>query len=68
MIGQNILNFYGSKLDIVLDGSELYDYEMAKTEGDYDASVLDFTTPITYTALTIDSSCLDTPLDRKSVV
>lgn len=45
---QNIHNHYGSRLDIVIDSSEIYDYEIAKTTNDYDADVLDFTLPITY--------------------
>ena len=54
---QNILNFYGSKLDLRLDSSELYDFELSKTQGDYNADVLDLTNEITYTGLTVDSSC-----------
>ena len=52
---QNILKFYGSKLDIKLDSSEFYDYEVSKVQGDYNTDVLDLTTPITYTGLTIDT-------------
>ena len=33
---QNILNFYGSRLELKLDSSELYDFELSKTQGDYD--------------------------------
>lgn len=58
MNSQNILKYYGSKLDIKLDSSEYYDYELAKTELDYDAEVLDFDNEITYSSLVIDSSCL----------
>ncbi len=53
---QNILKFYGSKLDIRLDSSEFYDYEVTKTENDYNSDVLDLSTSITYTALTINES------------
>jgi hypothetical protein len=60
---QNILNFYGSKLDLKLDSSELYDYQLTTNEVDYDTDVLDLSTPITYSALTIDSSCLTTDLN-----
>ena len=60
---QNILNYYGSKLDLKLDSSELYDYQLTTNEVDYDTDVLDLSTPITYSALTIDSSCLTTPLN-----
>jgi hypothetical protein len=62
---QNILNFYGSKLDLKLDSSELYDYQLTTNEVDYDTDVLDLSTPITYSALTIDSSCLTTNLNNQ---
>ena len=58
MYSQNILKFFGSKLDLKLDSSELYDYEIGKTDDDYDIEVLDFSTPITYSTLIIDSDCL----------
>ena len=60
---QNILNYYGSKLDLKLDSSELYDYQLTTNEVDYDTDVLDLTTPITYSALTIDTSCLSVDLN-----
>jgi len=60
MNSQNILKFYGSKLDISLDSSEYYDYEISKVESDYDLKVLDFSTPITYISKIIDSVCLNT--------
>jgi hypothetical protein len=62
MNGQNILNYYGSKLDLKLDSSELYDYQLATNEVDYDTDVL-INIPIIYSALTIDSSCLDVSLN-----
>jgi hypothetical protein len=58
MANQNILSFYGSKLDLKVDYSELYDFELTNVQDDFDSQVLDFTTPISYTGLTIDSSCL----------
>lgn len=54
MNSQNILKFYGSKLDIKVDSSELYDYEIAKVDSDYNAEVIDFGTSITYTGLTVN--------------
>ena len=54
MTNQNILNFYGSKLDLKLDSSELYDYQLTKNDVDYNTDVLDLTNEITYTGLTID--------------
>jgi|694.fasta_scaffold41001_5 hypothetical protein len=56
MNSQNILKFYGSRLDIKLDSSEFYDYEISKVSGDYNTDVLDLGSPITYTGLTIDES------------
>lgn len=68
MANQNILRFYGSKLDLKVDYSELYDYELSKVQGDYNEEVLDFTNEITYTGLTIDSSCLTTGITSPWVV
>ena len=53
---QNILRFYGSKLDLKLDSSEFYDYEISKVQGDYDTDVLDLTAPIVYSSLKIDNN------------
>jgi hypothetical protein len=64
---QNILNFYGSKLDLKLDSSELYDYQLTTNEVDYDTDVLDLTTPITYSALTIDQTLLDASCSRNTI-
>jgi len=60
MINQNILNYYGSKLDAKLDSSEYYDVELAGSYLDYNENLLDFTTggTITYSGLTFDSDCL----------
>ena len=54
MANQNILSFYGSKLDLKVDYSELYDFELTNVQDDFDSQVLDFTTPINYTSLVID--------------
>jgi hypothetical protein len=53
---QNILNFYGSKLDLKLDSSELYDYELGKVDMDYNPYVLDLNTEITYNSIKINNS------------
>jgi len=58
MNSQNILKFFGSKLDLKLDSSELYDFEIGGVDVDYDISLLDFTTSINHSSLVIDSSCL----------
>lgn len=55
---QDILKFYGSKLDIYLDQSEYFDYEIVKNDLDYSTDILDLSTPITYDTKIIDSSCL----------
>jgi hypothetical protein len=60
MNNQNILKFYGSKLDVSLDSSEYYDYEISKVETDYVTEVLDLTTPIIHSSQIIDSECLNT--------
>lgn len=54
---QNILKFYESKIDVKLDHSEYYDYQLSKNQGNYDEDLLNLTTPVTYTGLTIDSNC-----------
>jgi hypothetical protein len=52
---QNILKYYGSKLDVKLDSSEYYDYDLGLVGDDFDSDVIDFNTPIDYgTGLTID--------------
>jgi hypothetical protein len=51
---QNILNFYGSKLDLKLDSSELYDYQLTKNDDDYDVNLLNTDIPLTFDSLIID--------------
>ncbi len=58
MANQNILNFYGTKLDLKVDYSELYDFELCKVTNDYDISLLDLSTPISHTGLTFNSQCI----------
>ena len=55
---QNILNFYGTKLDLKVDSSELYDFELLK-DTNYNTDVLDLSTPIVYTSLKIDNYLTD---------
>lgn len=55
---QNILKFYGSRLDIKLDSSEFFDFEIGKDDIDFDTSVIDFNNLITYTGLTVNSDCI----------
>ena len=65
MSSQNILKFYGSKLDLRLDTSELYDYELGKTELDYNPLVIDFDNEINFSGLTLTSDCIvGTTLDN----
>lgn len=54
---QNILKFYGSKLDLKLDYSEFYDHQLDDKD-DYNKEILDLTTPIIYTGLTLNSDCI----------
>jgi hypothetical protein len=56
---QNILNFYGSKLDLKLDSSELYDYQLTKNDNDYDVNLLNTDIPLTFDSLIIEPSCFD---------
>ena len=56
---QNILNFYGSKLDLKLDSSELYDYQLTKNDDDYDVNLLNTNIPLTFDSLIIDPSCFN---------
>ena len=56
MNNQNILKYYGTRLDAKLDSSEYYDYELSKVVGDYNSDVLDLSTPISYTGLTINEN------------
>jgi hypothetical protein len=67
MANQNILKFYGSKLDLKLDNSEFYDFEIAKTEGDYDINLLDLSSEIIYTGLTINGSLSDFSGERSTI-
>lgn len=64
---QNILRFYGSKLDLKLDSSEFYDYELAKVNLDYDSEVLDLSTPITYSTLKINTTLEDFSCGRSTI-
>jgi hypothetical protein len=58
MNNQNILKFYGSQLDLKLDSSEYYDIELTKTEDDYSTDVLDFSSPLIYTGITLSGLTL----------
>lgn len=58
MYSQNIFSFYGHKLDVKLDTSEYYDFELDKRSDDFDESLINFDTPIDYQSLVVDSSCL----------
>lgn len=67
MNSQNILKFFGSKLDIKLDSSEFYDYELGKVDVDYNTDVLDLSTGITYTTLKIDGTLEDFSCVRDTI-
>ena len=54
---QDILRNLGISLDVRLDNSETYDYEIGGFNNDYDISLLDFNNPITHnTAINKDLS------------
>jgi hypothetical protein len=65
MNSQNILKNWGKKLYLRLDTSEYYDYELGSSQLDFDTDVLDFSTEIIFTGLTIDSSCVN---DLNSII
>ena len=67
MNSQNILKFYGTKLDSKLDTSEFYDYEIAKVIDDHNDDVLDLSTPITYSTLKINDSLEDFDCVRTTI-
>ncbi len=48
MNSQDILRNLGISLDVKLDNSETYDYEIAGFDGDYDKKVIDFTNNISF--------------------
>lgn len=58
MNGQNILNFYGSKVDVKLDNSEYYDYQLSKVYNDFDISLLDFNNDIIYPSLVFSGASI----------
>jgi hypothetical protein len=61
MVNQNILKYYGSKLDIKLDTSQLYDFQLGETYNDYDSRLLYVSSndSISYESEVIDSDCLN---------
>lgn len=67
MNSQNILKFFGKKLDVRLDSSEYYDYELSNTDNDFNSDVLDLTTPITYSGLTINTDLTDFDCVRSTI-
>ena len=48
MNSQDILRNLGISVDVELDNSETYDYEIAGFNNDYDPKLLDFTNSITF--------------------
>jgi hypothetical protein len=67
MNNQNILKFYGTRLDIKLDSSEYYDYELSNLDNDYNKDVLDLLTPITHTGLTINGNLTNFNCNRVTI-
>lgn len=55
---QNILKFYGSNLDLKLDSSEFYDFEIGKTLMDFDDDLINFGLSLGYSGLVINSECI----------
>ena len=67
MNSQNILKFYGSKLDIKLDSSEFYDYEITKNDADYNIDVLNLSRPIIYETLKINDTLAGFSCSRDTI-
>ncbi|MFZ9377110.1 MAG: hypothetical protein ACO25K_08295, partial [Candidatus Fonsibacter ubiquis] len=64
---QNILKFFGTKLDAKLDSSEFYDYEITNLETDFYKYVLYLSTPITYSSLKINTDLEDFSCGRNTI-
>lgn len=58
MNSQNFLKFGGRNLNLKLDTSEFHDYEIEKTQGDYNSDVIDFGNSISYSSNTVSSTAL----------
>lgn len=58
MNSQNLLKFWGSRLGLSLDSSEFHDYEIDKTQDDYNSDVIDFDNTIPYSSITVSSTSL----------
>ena len=58
MNSQNILKFWGTYMDLKIDSSEYHDYEISKTESDYNSDVLNINTPINYSGLSVNTTGL----------
>jgi len=56
MNSQDILRNLGVSLDVVLDNSETYDYELASFNDDYDNKVIDFTNALIFDTVPINGS------------
>lgn len=48
---QSIYNYYGSFLEVKLDNSEFYDFELSKENFNYETKYFNKTTPIEYTTI-----------------
>ncbi len=58
MNSQNIVKFWGSRLNLQLDSSEFHDYEIYKTDLDYDDLGIDLNNTIQYNTLSINTTGL----------
>lgn len=61
---QNILNSHGVNIDLKLDSSEFYDYDLDHNKYDYNEYLLNLTKPIFYEKLIIDSNCLNNNINN----
>lgn len=61
MNSQDILRNLGISVDVELDNSETYDYEIAGFNNDYDPKLLDFTNSITFDTPILNDLTNDDP-------
>jgi hypothetical protein len=63
---QNIFRYYGTKLNLKLDSSEFYDYQLGENLVDYNTEVLE-TNPIEYESLRISNSLNGATCERLTI-
>lgn len=67
MNSQNILKYYNRNLDVKLDTSEFYDYQIDDKFDDIDLSLLNYSEPINYNLLKIEEFLNDFSCERTTI-